>query len=71
MRATVHSALNQAYATGDPKRAPPARESGPEAGVRPSGRRSFAVRGSGGNPDRDAPRAAAQPGTSALLDQSD
>jgi hypothetical protein len=56
---------------GSQARPPPARESGPAAGVRPSRCRSFAAGRVGRNPHRDAPGAAREPGTGSLLDQPD
>jgi putative transposase len=52
-------------------RAPAARESGPETGVRPSRRRRFAAGGVGRNPHRDAPGVARELGAGSLLDQPD
>ena len=72
MRASVHTAMNQAYATRDPKRARRLLEkSCTSPGVCAPRRGGLPARGAGGDPYRDAPGSARKPGTGAVVDQPD
>jgi transposase-like protein len=68
LRGSIRSAMNQAYAARDPKRARRLLEGlARRLGTSASGRRCLAARGAGRNADRDAPGIARESRTGAVV----